>query len=181
MSKKTLEEELKEEFQHWDNLLETGGSDPSWPDGVNLNLIINHIIYNKQSMEASKAEAPEIYHRRTPEKLPDNFMVKAEQIYWNALAIYRLCRANEDYQYLRNLVIPMDIEKKTRIREKLEWADQVYEAIQKQDYVVLRRITEVLDFKRYRTEVEQEIEKKKADEEQISLFTMGAGLEKERR
>ncbi len=32
------------EYKHWDDL-KNGCSDPAWPDGVNLNLVRNHIIY----------------------------------------------------------------------------------------------------------------------------------------
>ena len=42
--KKTLKEELEESFQRWDNELYSGGSDPYYSDGVDMNLLRKHII-----------------------------------------------------------------------------------------------------------------------------------------
>ena len=50
MAKKNQEnplEELEKAYAQWQRLYENGGSDPFWPDGVNLNLVRNHIIYYK--------------------------------------------------------------------------------------------------------------------------------------
>ena len=84
--KKTLKEELEESFQRWDNELYSGGSDPYYSDGVDMNLLRKHIIaYKTQILETG--ELPEIYHRKTPEELPESFMVKAEKIYQTAIHI----------------------------------------------------------------------------------------------
>ena len=45
LQKKKTMAELQEENKHWDDLKKNGCSDPAWPDGVNLNLVRNHIIY----------------------------------------------------------------------------------------------------------------------------------------
>ena len=43
-----------------------------------MNLLRKHIIaYKTQILETG--ELPEIYHRKTPEELPESFMVKAEK------------------------------------------------------------------------------------------------------
>lgn len=54
---KTQEQEIQElcndirqEIAHWEDLNENGGQDPFWPDGVNMNLIRNHVIYAKQRL-----------------------------------------------------------------------------------------------------------------------------------
>ena len=41
------EEELRKSYQNWEYLSHFGGHDPGWPDGVNMNLVRNHIIYEK--------------------------------------------------------------------------------------------------------------------------------------
>lgn len=39
-------------FSHWEEVHKNGTSDPFYPDGVNLNLIRNHIIYNQGRLKA---------------------------------------------------------------------------------------------------------------------------------
>ena len=36
--------ELHERINRWNNIIANGCSDPTWPDGINLNLVRNHII-----------------------------------------------------------------------------------------------------------------------------------------
>ena len=77
--KKTLQEqidaeanEIRREIAHWCYMREYGCSDPSWPDGVNMNLTRNHVIYGKRRMEELCAEAgvdlPEEYYLPAPPK-----------------------------------------------------------------------------------------------------------------
>lgn len=48
MSKKKEKEdfsaELVKSFERWEHLKEYGGSDPFYSDGVNMNLVRNHIV-----------------------------------------------------------------------------------------------------------------------------------------
>ena len=39
-----LLEELKKAYAQWESLYKQGGSDPFYPDGVNLNLVRNHLL-----------------------------------------------------------------------------------------------------------------------------------------
>ena len=43
-----LLEELKKAYAQWESLYKQGGSDPFYADGVNLNLVRNHILYFKR-------------------------------------------------------------------------------------------------------------------------------------
>lgn len=67
-------EQLENEFARWDYLYQHGGSDPFYPDGVNLNLVRNYIIYAKRHVAeaASDCELPEIYYRDTPPEVDTN-------------------------------------------------------------------------------------------------------------
>ena len=40
-----LEAQVQADVAHWHDLKANGCSDPFWPDGVNMNLVRNHIIY----------------------------------------------------------------------------------------------------------------------------------------
>ena len=44
------------ELERWNTIRKNGSNDPLWPDGVNLNLVRNHIIYaNRHLKELSSA------------------------------------------------------------------------------------------------------------------------------
>lgn len=52
MPKKTIPEQMKEydrqideTVARWNHMLKHGCSDPFWPDGTNMNLLRNHVIY----------------------------------------------------------------------------------------------------------------------------------------
>ena len=84
MEKEKIElvEILEERFQHYEEVLENGCDDPLWADGLNLNLIRNHIIIAKRNIEEefSIDEYPDVYYKKTPEKINDDYMVKADEI-----------------------------------------------------------------------------------------------------
>lgn len=167
--KKTLKEELEESFQRWDNELYSGGSDPYYSDGVNMNLLRNHIIaYKTQILETG--ELPEIYHRKIPEELPESFMVQAEKIYQMAIDIFRQCRDDADYQFLCGLELNPKMERMAEVINALKNVRELEGAIKKQDYVVMRRYYDKPDFKKCRLIVERSSEKIEPKIEQMSLF-----------
>lgn len=45
MTADQLKEEIRKSFDRWDQIASEGCSDPFWSDGMNLNLVRNHIIY----------------------------------------------------------------------------------------------------------------------------------------
>ena len=59
----------------WENLRVCGGQDPFWPDGVNMNLTRNHVIYAKRCLREMAAEhgweLPDEYYLQTP--LPEAY------------------------------------------------------------------------------------------------------------
>ena len=85
-----LEAQVQADVNHWHDLIENGCNDPFWPDGVNLNLVRNHIIYGlRQIAELSASErqlsmfeistisANDVMRdERIPPKVDDNYMVK---------------------------------------------------------------------------------------------------------
>ena len=38
--------ELQKDIDRWEDIKQNGCNDPFWPDGVNLNLVRNHIIHD---------------------------------------------------------------------------------------------------------------------------------------
>lgn len=47
-----LQQSIRDSFRHWKKLKKTGGTDPSWPDGSNMNLVRNHIFYFQGQLKA---------------------------------------------------------------------------------------------------------------------------------
>lgn len=45
MTEAQIREEVNREFRRWNELAAGGCRDPHWPDGYNMNLVRNHIIY----------------------------------------------------------------------------------------------------------------------------------------
>lgn len=39
------------ELERWNAIRKNGSNDPFWPDGVNLNLVRNHIIYANRRLK----------------------------------------------------------------------------------------------------------------------------------
>lgn len=75
-------EDLKEDFERYQYVLENGSNDPSWSDGVNLNLIRNHIIHHKKIIEKEfvNESYPDIYFQPTPDEMDSDFMVHKDMI-----------------------------------------------------------------------------------------------------
>lgn len=71
------------EINHWTSLKEFGGQDPFWPDGVNMNLTRNHVIYAKREIkkicEETGHELPEAYYLGTPPEVDDGYMANLKQ------------------------------------------------------------------------------------------------------
>ena len=78
-------EELAERFDRWNDVYQNGGHDPTWADGVNLNLIRNHILYYKRALEESMKDdaLPDIYYRATPPEVENEYMARTEEIRLN--------------------------------------------------------------------------------------------------
>ncbi|OCZ50860.1 hypothetical protein [Dehalobacter sp. TeCB1] len=74
---KQLKKNLEEEYQRYSYLLQYGGQDPFWPDGTNLNLIRNHIIYYKGELlklnTTYSLSLPDSFYWNTPEEVDKEY------------------------------------------------------------------------------------------------------------
>lgn len=85
MNEAQLREQLDAEYRRWDDLKKNGSSDPAWPDGVNLNLVRNHIIYFYRFLRERTSKTVQLSmfdagmdlrdERPLPPEVPDNYMV----------------------------------------------------------------------------------------------------------
>lgn len=85
MKKRTTEQELNslrmqicQEIAHWEYINQNGCHDPFWPDGTNMNLTRNHIIYAKRQIseicERHGIPLPEEMYLPTPPEVSDYYM-----------------------------------------------------------------------------------------------------------
>ena len=86
MNESEVREQIGKDFARWDQIMREGCADPTWPDGVNLNLVRNHII-NDYGQLKRVMEAPvqlSLFDvgmdmtglRPIPPELPDGYMVR---------------------------------------------------------------------------------------------------------
>lgn len=81
---KELGEELIDRYNRWKSIYESGCSDPTWEDGVNINLVRNHILIAKKNIEKFLGDNflayPESYFFPEPVKLPNDFMAVTRRL-----------------------------------------------------------------------------------------------------
>lgn len=98
-----LGKELRDSYERWNHILQNGAGDPFWEDGLNMNLVRNHIIHYKRQCEAEllPEEYPEEYFWGLPTEVDNKYMALPEEIRKHAIESLAAYEANEDYQYLK--------------------------------------------------------------------------------
>lgn len=75
--------EIVNEIAMWKDHNKNGCNDPAWPDGCNMNLLRNHIIYYKHKIRELCTDngitLPVEYYFPTPPEVPDNYMAHLRQ------------------------------------------------------------------------------------------------------
>lgn len=90
MKKITTEQEFSDcqkgiidSLELWKHIKENGCNDPTYPDGCNMNLVRNHILYYKSKiLEICNQEGfsiPEEYYFATPPEVSQYFMANLRQ------------------------------------------------------------------------------------------------------
>lgn len=78
-----LVNELAKEHERHRHIMEHGASDPFWPDGANLNLVRNHVIYYrmqiKEFCEENEIDLPGVYYIPVPPKVDNCYMARLDQ------------------------------------------------------------------------------------------------------
>lgn len=81
MTEDQLQKEIEKCRDHWNDIYQHGCSDPFYEDGVNLNLVRNHIIYYGRYLEEKAANVQlslfcDLRTVKVPPKVPDTYMAK---------------------------------------------------------------------------------------------------------
>lgn len=89
MTEDQIRAELDGAFSRWNALAGGACSDPSWPDGINMNLVRNHIIFwygwlEKKISAPSQLSLFDEYsalqnERAIPPEVPNNYVVRDGQ------------------------------------------------------------------------------------------------------
>lgn len=78
--KRNIIKRMMLEFERWEYIRAHGCNDPFYADGINMNLVRNHIIsYKRQLLEICETlnePVPEEYYNQTPPKVENNYMCK---------------------------------------------------------------------------------------------------------
>lgn len=93
------EKQLIDSYNRWNYLYQYGGSDPFWPDGCNLNLVRNHILYYRRQLEEEQY-FPEVYYWDVPAEVNNYFMARADEIPDNAARSLLVLKSDPNYQFL---------------------------------------------------------------------------------
>lgn len=74
------EQEIERERNWWNTLKEHGGSDPFWPDGTNMNLVRNHIIYYIRQIQELRQDSMQLTMFDTSPGSPSESILEDKRI-----------------------------------------------------------------------------------------------------
>ncbi len=185
MKKTDYRAELKKEYERWNELFTHGGQDPFYTDGTNLELVRNHIMFCKKSLEQEGGDMPEEYSWPLPPEVPQDYMARTQEIWYHGIESYQRYMEDENYQYLKEIseTLPEKIKEETRLKTVLEYTGTIRRALEQRDYVTLRRhehperylesfakcrrqVEEMLRREREKSEMPQEQKKAEKQQEQ---------------
>lgn len=135
---------LENDYARWDELFTNGGSDPFWTDGVNLNLVRNHILYDKEQLkkqENSLFGLPEIYYREIPPEVDSNYMARPDEIRANARKAMEIIDADENLKFVRQQFPSLSEQQRKQycLPAIINYAENLRRAIAADDLIIMRR------------------------------------------
>ena len=154
---------MEDSYARWNQIKAEGSGDPFWEDGVNMNLVRNHIMsYRRQILElVGEDNLPDIFDREIPPEVPQNYVANADAIREAAKKTLEIYQANETYQWCKEQAkrIPEKILKKTSIPNILGYVTGLESAIENDKLIDMRRhrnANQYLDsFDRCKSEIEK--------------------------
>lgn len=133
---------LENSFARWDFIHEHGCSDPFWADGVNMNLVRNHIMYYKQQLseEATLFLLPKAYYREVPSEVDNNYMARPDEIRQNAARSMQIIDADENLKFVQQQSVHLTEKqlKQLCVPAILGYAENLRRAISEDDLLTMR-------------------------------------------
>lgn len=170
--------ELEKAHKHWKDLYENGCYDPSWADGVNLNLVRNHMLNYQKEIENlySNKEKPSVYFEEIPEEVNDDYMARKDEILKKAIS---LCDMYCELKEVQDVLSAEEYLSKKEFNDlhiqiDVNCVRGLKQAIHKQDYVEMRCISRNFEENIHRIlEVHEQIMNKQHEEgQQMNIFEM---------
>lgn len=141
---KDLVKQMEASFRDWEHIKEYGCMDPAWPDGSNMDLVRNHIIYYRRRIEELCKEQgiplPEIMNRELPPEVSMDYMAQVDVIREAAAEALRLYRADPNFRRLKKIYGQIgNGDKKQTAVYILGYVRALERAIEADDLVTMRR------------------------------------------
>lgn len=138
--------ELVERYNRWQNLYKNGCFDPSYCDGVNLNLVRNHIQFAKRKIEKLVEEHKELsfpaeYEKiEIPQEVSNDYMANPEKIIREAKETLSAMEEDENYKYLLSIKDDLTDKEKEKIcfSTVISYRKWLKDAIERNDFVYMR-------------------------------------------
>lgn len=135
---------LENDYARWDKLFTEGGSDPSWADGVNLNLVRSQLLYDKEQLakqENSLFGLPDVYYRETPPEVDCDYMARPDEIRENARKAMEIIDADENLKFVREQFPSLSEQQRKQycLPAIINYAENLRRAIAEDDLIIMRR------------------------------------------
>ena len=119
------------------------GSDPLYEDGFNMNIVRNHIIYDKRKCqeELEEKDYPKEYFRETPPQVDNYYMARMDEIRENAKSSLLVYKADENYIFIMQNLGKLNERQKEQchIGAVMGYITGLQSFINGNDYVGMRR------------------------------------------
>lgn len=168
----------EERHRHWHELYANGTSDPFWADGVNLNLVHNHIRYYnkiiKECCDELGQDYPEVYCREIPPKVDRSYIAQKDRIVKDAKTALDKLTSHPSYPELLRLKATLSPQQLEKIfyPAVVGYVTGLRHSIEKNDYITMRR------YRRYKHYIEsfesclQRAKELEPESFQLSIFDM---------
>lgn len=138
--------ELVERYTRWQDLYKNGCFDPSYCDGVNLNLVRNHIQFAKRKIEKlvekhKELSFPAEYEKiEIPQEVSNDYMANPEKIIREAKETLSAMEEDENYKYLLSIKDDLTDKEKEKIcfSTVISYRRWLKDAIERNDLVYMR-------------------------------------------
>lgn len=154
-SKKEWKALYQASLSHWQKIYDYGDPDKMWADGVSLNLIRRDLMKMKEIL-LSYGEETEV-----PLEMPPNYMANAEAIQKGATENLKKYLESEDYQYLCDMehCLSDTQKRRTKIQPALGSIQNLKQAVENGDYVVMREFGQEGQFDRLLADTAEQVKK----------------------